>query len=695
MVSTGETRYSNRLINETSPYLLQHAHNPVDWYPWGGEAFARARAEDKPVFLSIGYTACHWCHVMERESFEDEETAKILNEYFISIKVDREERPDLDDFYMLSVQLITGGGGWPMSVFLTPDGKPFYGGTYYPPEDSHGRIGFKKLLVEISRLYGAQSEKIRENSEVLTRAIGEHTSQLGGQATLGTALLESAVRDLRARYDAIYGGFGEAPKFPPAMALGLMLREWKRTGEPHLLEIVENTLQRMAQGGIYDQLGGGFHRYSIDHLWLVPHFEKMLYDNALLAQIYFDAALATSKPFYLRIGREILDYILREMTGPEGGFYSTQDADSEGREGKAYVWTREEVTEVLGPEDGALYCDFYEVLPEGNWAEGEGASILNVRVSPREFAKTQGLEPDTFCARLEEWRRRMLERRARRAQPMIDDKILASWNGLTISALARGAQASGDARYAEAATRAAGFILERMRDDGGLLRVWRNGEGRIGAFLDDYANVINGLIDLYETTFDADLIREANSLARIMIHRFGDPADAGFFTADGRDPNLVARIKEFFDGATPSGNAAAVMALLRLGRLVDDENYLEAARRTLTLLAEQMARNPAAHHYMLSALSFELGPPAEVSIIGKPEIEATQALRDAAWRTYQPNRILALAPTDGSDEFGLAIEIAPLRNKPAQLGKPTAYVCRNFTCSPPIHTPEELYALLK
>lgn len=693
MATTGQTKHTNRLAHETSPYLLQHAHNPVDWFPWGDEAFARARAENKPVFLSIGYAACHWCHVMERESFENEEIARLLNENFVSIKVDREERPDVDDFYMLSVQLITGGGGWPMSVFLTPDGKPFYGGTYYPPDDRQGRIGFKRLLGEIVKLYQAQGDKLRENSEVLTKAISEHSEQVSSQGAVDHALLDSAVRELRARYDAIYGGFGDAPKFPPAMALNLLMREWKRTGEAQLLEMVERTLQKMAQGGIYDQLGGGFHRYSTDHLWLVPHFEKMLYDNALMAPAFFDAALATGSPLYQRIGCEILDYVLRAMADPAGGFHSTQDADSEGVEGKYYVWRPEEVEDALGKDDAALFCEYFEVSPAGNWAEGDGASILNVRIPQDEFARMKGLGAEDFDRKLHAWKSALLERRARRAAPLTDDKVLASWNGLMISALARGTQLTGDQRYAEAARRAADFILDRMRDGGDLLRVWRKGEARVKAFVDDYANLIAGLVDLYETTFEVDLLREADDLATRMIEKFHDAERGGFFTSDGADPAMPARIKEFFDGATPSGNSAATFALLRLGRLLENPDYLDPARRTLGLLGDQMRQNPTAHHYMLCAAAFELAPPHEIAIIGKPESPITLELRNAVWHHYHPARVLALAPTDGSD--GAMIEVAMLQNKPAQYGQPTAYVCQNQTCQPPVHTAKELLELLR
>ena len=694
MVATHPSRYTNHLIHETSPYLLQHAHNPVEWYPWGEEAFKRAREEDKPIFLSIGYAACHWCHVMERESFENEELALILNRHFISIKVDREERPDLDELYMTAVQLMSGSGGWPMSVFLMPDGKPFFGGTYFPPEDQYGRIGFRKVLEQIQQAYKGQRERVIESSKTLTEAIIESAAPMGGERALRLELLTTATRELRARYDAAEGGFGDAPKFPPSLALNLLLREYKRTGEVQTLEMIERTLRKMAQGGMSDQIGGGFHRYSVDPVWLVPHFEKMLYDNALLAPVYFDAAVVTGDPFYKEVGCQILDYVLREMTGHGGGFYSSQDADSEGVEGKYYVWRPAEVIQALGEKEGRLCCEYYGVASEGNWAEGPGgASIPNVRVPLEEFAMIRGLGIEDLRQRLDGMKRRLLERRGQRVPPLKDDKVLAGWNGLMISAMARGAQVTGDARYARAASKAADFILNRMRAPaGGLQRSWREGKTRVGGFLEDYAHLIVGLIDLYETDFDTGRIREANALGLMMIERFYDEREGGFFTTDGRDQTVVARLKEYYDGATPSGNAAAVHALQRLGLLLDREDYRGLARGIMRRMSDRMLEMPAAHHHLLCAVSSELMPPTEVAIIGKHEAPATRALLEAVRGKYLPGHLVVLAATDGSE--GAMIEIPLLRNKSALAGKPTAYVCQNYVCRQPVHTPEELQKLL-
>ena len=686
--------HTNRLALESSPYLLQHAGNPVDWYPWGEEAFARARAENKPIFLSIGYAACHWCHVMERESFENEKTAGVLNRNFVSIKVDREERPDLDDLYMQAVQILSGSGGWPMSVFLTPEGKPFFGGTYFPPEDLYGRIGFRKLLQQIVRIWEDQPDKVAESSQALTQAIAEAGAQAGGAPALGPELLGAASADLRARFDPQYGGFDGAPKFPPSMALDFLLREHHRTGDARLLEMVEQTLKHMARGGVYDQLGGGFHRYSVDPYWLVPHFEKMLYDNALLAPVYFSAALVTGDAFYEAVGREILDTVLREMTDPQGGFTSTQDADSEGEEGKYYVWRPEEVSEALGPEDAALACEFYDIGAAGNWHEGRGSSILTTRLGVADFARVKGLDEAALRGRLGEVRAKLLQRRSGRTAPFKDDKVIAAWNGLMISALARGAQATGEARYREAARRGADFVLGQMRDEqGGLLRIWRGGVAKVGAFLEDYANLIVALLDLYETTFDIEKIQQADALAQRMLDLFYDPQAGGFFTADGRDPTLVARIKEFHDGATPSGNAAAVHALQRLGALLGRAPYREAAGRTLDLFGAPMMEIPRAHYHMLCAASFALAGPREVAIIGDPEAEPTRALLEALWREYEPHRLVALAPEGGS--AGAYAQVALLKDKTALGGRPTAYVCRDYACRQPVHTPEELRAQLR
>jgi uncharacterized protein YyaL (SSP411 family) len=598
--------------------------------------------------------------------------------------------------------VISGQGGWPMSVFLTPEGEPFFGGTYYPPEDRYGRIGFGRLLEEIHKVYQEQPEKIRDSANRLVQAISQldpaAAAGAGGNDSgqLNEGLLGGAVRSLRARYDFTHGGFGNAPKFPPSMALNLLMREYHRTGEADLLRMVGHTLRKMAEGGIYDQLGGGFHRYSTDAVWLAPHFEKMLYDNALLAPTYFDAALITADPFYERIGREILDYVLKEMTDPEGGFYSTQDADSEGVEGKFYIWRPEEVVAVLGKSDGALFSEFYGISPRGNWAEGEGASILNVGVSLEDFARSKGMETQNLSQRLGKMRSSLLERRSRRIEPFKDDKILASWNGLMISAMARGTQVTGEPRYAEAAGRAVRFILDRMRTpEGVLLHSWRRGEGRVEGFLDDYATLIVGLIDLYETTFDPTLLAEAATLADRMLERFQDTEAAGFFTTDASDTRLPVRVKDFYDGATPSGNASATHGLLRLGWLLGREDYGQAAHETMRALADQMQQQPGAHHHLLGAVSMVVNPPKEVAIVAQLEAPETRTLLRALWREYLPGRVLALAPPQGANGPSLPGEIALLRGKVALDGPTTIYVCRDYVCKKPVQTAEEMLALLR
>ncbi len=693
---------ANDLINETSPYLLQHAYNPVRWMPWGEVAFDRARAENKPVFLSIGYAACHWCHVMERESFENERVAQYLSEHFISIKVDREERPDVDAIYMQAVQMMSGSGGWPLTVFLTPQGKPFFGGTYFPPDNRYGRIGFYALLQRIQEVWVGQAEQVATTGDQLTRAIAgsEHPETMPGE--LSPDILTRATLDLAQRYDVSYGGFGGAPKFPPSMALNVLLSEWKRTGDARQLQMAERTLQAMARGGMYDQLGGGFHRYSTDPVWLVPHFEKMLYDNALLAQVYFDAAIATGDADYERVGRETLDYVLRDLTSPQGGFYSSQDADSEGVEGKFYTWTPEDVKSVLGETDGALFCDYYGVVPHGNWAEGEGASILHVDTPLTEFAARAALDTDALRGRLDAMRGKLLKVRSKRIAPGTDDKVLTAWNGMMISAMARGAQVTGEARYAQAARRAVDFILSRLYsqdaagDANSLLHTWSAGrEGRgerahISAFLEDYAQLIQGLIDLYETTGDAQLLVVAERLATQMLNLFYDRERGGFYATDGRDASLIARQKEFYDGATPSGNSTAVLALLRLGMLFGREDFLTAAREALKLMAGQMMRAPGAYHEMIRGAALEMNGATEVVIVLPEENSNTSgelnAILNKLHRTYVPQRLIAVGKTDS--------KLALIKDRPAIDGKLTIYVCCNHTCSQPVHGAEAMMELL-
>jgi len=585
--------HTNRLAGETSPYLLQHAHNRVDWYPWGEEALSRARQENKPVFLSIGYSACHWCHVMERESFEDPEVAAVLNANFISIKVDREERPDLDEIYMTAVQLMTGSGGWPLNVFLTPDLKPFYGGTYFPPDDRYGRPGFGKLLEHISETWGKDSEGLQRSAEELTRAIrdtvGRDTVPAG---TVDTTILARAAQELERAFDSQWGGFGQAPKFPPSGAIGVLLRQHAHTGDEKLLEIATTTLDRMAHGGMYDQLGGGFHRYATDRRWLVPHFEKMLYDNALLARVYLEAWQVTGKDLYRRVATEILDYVLQDMTDRRGGFHSSEDADSEGEEGKFFVWRPDEIKRFLGEQDGALFCEYYGVTGEGNF---EGFSILHVSQEPSEFARERGISLKQLENQLTPLRDKLREAREARVRPGKDDKVIAAWNGMMISALARGYQILGEERFLKAAERAANFVSTEMVRDGALLRTYRGkggggdrGISKLPAYLDDYAEMASALIDLYEATFDLQWLEAADQLAGRMVTDFWDEENGGFFYTSASHKNLLAQTKPLYDGAVPSGNSTATLVLLRLSELLSDAGYGQKAEEVLASARDLM-----------------------------------------------------------------------------------------------------------
>ncbi len=687
-------KHKNRLIGETSPYLLQHAHNPVDWYPWGEEALARAKKEDKPIFLSIGYSACHWCHVMERESFENEATAAILNEHFISIKVDREERPDLDDLYMQAVQMITGSGGWPMSVFLTPDLKPFFGGTYFPPSDRGGMMGFPRLLMTLAELYRTERDKIADNAKQITDALHEQETMIGlGEGTKADfSILEKATRELERRYDSTYGGFGGAPKFPPSMALNLLLREWKRTGNAPFLEMVERTLEKMALGGMYDQLGGGFSRYSTDRVWLVPHFEKMLYDNALLAPVYFDAARATGKSFYDEVGRGILDYVLRDMTDPAGGYYSAEDADSEGVEGKFYVWSLEEIRKELGAE-ADLFCDYYGVTEHGNFEE---QNILNVAAPMEEFAKRRGMKPEELKSKLAASSEKLFAIREKRIHPFKDTKVLTAWNGMMISAMARGAQATGDERYRASAIKAGQFILDSMRDkEGGLYRTWGKGKAKIPGFLEDYAYVVTAFMDLYETTFDPVWLEESDKLAGKMITLFYDPAAGSFFAHDGRDPSVLIRRKDVYDGATPSGNSTATFALLRLAMFLDRADYRDAAMKTIASMETYFNRMSGGVHQMINAVGFALGRPKEIAIVGDPAAPETVALLKSLHALYLPGRIIVCAKPDSLDK-GFNPKIALLKDKKPTADKPlTIYVCENYACKKPVHDAAAMLELIR
>jgi uncharacterized protein YyaL (SSP411 family) len=681
----GTARHTNRLIHETSPYLLQHAHNPVDWYAWGEDALRRAREEDKPILLSSGYSACHWCHVMERESVENEATARLMNESFVNIKVDREERPDLDTIYMSAVQMMTGSGGWPMTVFLTPDQVPFYGGTYFPPQDRHGLPGFPRVLASIAQAYRERRADIVGDAGSLVAELGKHDELPPAGGALAPELLDTAAANLMRNHDPRFGGFGGAPKFPPSMTLSFLLRRSRAARGPEAelyLKAVETTLEKMAQGGIYDQLGGGFHRYSVDAYWLVPHFEKMLYDNALLSRLYVDAHLATGNPLYRRVAEETLDYVLREMTSPEGGFYSAQDADSEGEEGKFFVWTPAEVVSVVGERDAEIFCAYYDVSAEGNF---EGHNILHVPRPARDVARLLGIgEPDLLAA-LERSRRLLHGVREGRVKPGRDEKILTAWNGLMLRSFAEAGNALDREDYRAAAVRNAEFIFSALERDGRLLRTYRDGEAKLAGYLEDYAFLLDGLLSLYEAVFDPRWIEQALRLAGVLVDKFWDEAQGGFFFTASDHEQLIRRPKDVYDNATPSGNSAAAYALLRLWKLTADERWLRYATPLFERLAAPMARHPNAFGHLLCALDFHLSRAKEIAVVGPPDAPATRALLRELFGRYLPNKVVAA---------GTGTELELLRNRSNPAGAPTAYVCENYTCSRPVTTPGELAALL-
>ena len=685
-------KHTNHLINATSPYLLQHAHNPVDWYPWGADALAKAKKEDKPIFLSIGYSSCHWCHVMERESFENEEIARLMNEKFVSIKVDREERPDVDEIYMNAVQMLTGSGGWPLSVFLTPGLKPYLGGTYFPPEDKFGRPGFKRVLLVASKMYAERRDDVVKQAAAVTRRLEQIAAGPGASARIDVDLVAQAVRRYRAAFDGRWGGFGGAPKFPPSGAIALLLRHHHRSSDKDALQMATVTLDRMASGGMYDQLGGGFHRYSVDHRWLVPHFEKMLYDNALLAAVYLDAYRVTGKPFYRRVARETLDYVLRVMTDEGGAFHSAQDADSEGEEGKYYVWSPEEIEKVLGEKDAGLLIRYYGVTEDGNF---EGRNILHLPASIEEFVRKEGLKLDEFRRGLDGMKQKLLAARDRRVPPGKDDKVLTDWNGLMISAMARGYQVLGDEKYHAAAERAADFIFTRMRPKGRLLHTYRAGRSHIDAYLDDYAFMLQASIDLYEATFDVRWIDHANSLLREMTDKLWDEGSGGFFSTPKGKADLLVRGKDAHDSALPAGNAIAAHALLRLARLTDDQDYLAKAEKTLSLFLSHAARAPRGFARLLSAVDFRVGPSREIVISGGAKDARTARLLAAVRGRYLPNAVVALIDPR-SASAGAAVKALPLLESRLPVdGKPAAYVCENYACKAPVTSADALVQLLE
>ncbi len=697
--------HTNRLADETSPYLLQHAHNPVDWYPWGQEAFERARAEDKPILLSVGYSACHWCHVMAHECFENEETAGLMNALFVNIKVDREERPDVDALYMQATQALTGGGGWPMTVFLTPDGAPFFAGTYFPPRDRYGMPGFPTVLRHVSEAYRDRREDVERQAE----AFREFYREQGGlrlrpspdldlrALRLDPAPLADAADRLLAQMDAVNGGFGRAPKFPHPMGLDLLLRVETRLRagslvapdlRGRLLPLVELTLDHMAAGGIYDQVGGGFHRYSVDARWQVPHFEKMLYDNALLARTYLAAFQLTGRPRYRGVCIEILDYVLREMTDPAGGFYSTQDADSEGVEGKFYLWDRDDLRATLPAAECALAERLFGVTAEGNF---EGHNILRIVEPLEDAAAALGLTESQARGMVGSIRCQLYGRRAERVPPGRDDKVIAGWNGLMLRAMAEAARALGRDDYRTAAEANAAFLLESLTTDGHLRRTWRAGRAKGEAYLEDEAAVAGGLISTYEGTGNPRWLTAARALADDFIARFWDDAVGGFFDTASDHERLIGRPRELTDNATPSGTSLAVETLLRLAALTGALAYRERAARVLVPLAPAMSEQPSSFGHLLAALDDLIGPLHEIAIVGAPADAATRALLDVVNARYLPRSVLAVG--EPGSEASRAVSL--LADRPLLDGHPAAYVCQDFVCQAPIAEPTALAAQLE
>ena len=678
----------NRLINETSPYLLQHRDNPVDWYPWGEEAFARAREEDRPLLLSVGYSACHWCHVMAHESFEDDATAALMNALFVNVKVDREERPDVDDIYMQAVQALSGHGGWPMTVFLLPDGRPFYGGTYYPPVARMGMPAFGDLLRGVEEAYRNRRDEVDRAAASLTGSLGRLALNIGGPADmLNEALLDAAAAGALRNFDDRHGGFGGAPKFPQPMILEFLLRTHLRRGDRRALQAAELTLTKMARGGMYDQIGGGFHRYSVDAVWLVPHFEKMLYDNAQLARCYLRAWQVTGDALFREIAEQTFDYILREMTHAGGGFFSATDADSEGEEGLFFVWDMAELQEILG-EEAALACEYWGVSAGGNF---EGRNILNVATDPAELAETWGIDAAQLASRVEAMRAKLYAAREERVHPGLDDKVLSAWNGMMLASLAEGARALQRADWHEAAIRNAEFTLAHLRrDDGRLLRTHKDGASQVNGFLEDYANLCDGLLELYQTTWDERWFRAARELADVALARFAAEGGGFFDTSDDHE-TLIVRPRNLQDNATPSGSAMLARQLLRLAAWTGESRYQDAAVGALRLLVEALRAYPQAFGEALNAVDMLVSGMQEVAIVGAPDEEGCAALVKELRSQWRPNTVAALSGPTASGESAIPL----LRGRTMLEGRATAYVCRHFVCRLPVSEVSALRAQLQ
>ena len=678
---------ANRLAAETSPYLLQHAYNPVDWYPWSEEALERAKSEDRPILLSVGYSACHWCHVMERECFENEVIAETMNRSYVCIKVDREERPDIDAIYMDAVQLMTGQGGWPMTVFLTPDGKPFYGGTYFPPTDMYGRPGFPRILQAVADAWSTQRNDIEAQGAEIADSIQRGGSQMldSSEHMLTNALLENALEKMSSTFDRVNGGFGAAPKFPQPANLDLLLRLHTRFKRSSPLEMAETTLQRMALGGIYDQLGGGFHRYSTDAVWLAPHFEKMLYDNAQLAQTYCRAYQVTGKQFYRDVAEETLEYVLREMTDPDtGAFYSAQDADSEGEEGRFFVWTPEQLSAALGEDAAVLFGEFFDVHPGGNW---EGKSILRAVKDAQTVAREAGIPVSEAVAILDSARVTLMQLREQRVKPGLDDKSLTSWNALMLSAFALCGAAFDRRDFMEAAIRNATFLISVMshEEDGylRLLHTYRQGEPRLNGYLEDYAFLADALLELYQSTLDEQWLTIAERLLDTIGAFFEDPQDSSFYSTSSDHETLLHRPRDWDDNATPSGNTVALEARLKLALYRDDPEMIAKVRGVLAALVPVMEKHPYGFARLLGVVDLYLDGPVEITLTGSSDSEQAIALFKTAHRVFIPNRLISNRAAVSKLHI-----LQQLEDHDQEAA--AAYVCRGFTCSLPITAPDQL-----
>jgi uncharacterized protein YyaL (SSP411 family) len=689
---------SNHLRNETSPYLRQHAGNPVDWYPWGQDAFDKAQKEDKPIFLSIGYSTCHWCHVMAHESFEHPEVARLMNETFVSVKVDREERPDIDNVYMRACQVMTGSGGWPLTIITTPDKKPFFAATYIPRESRFGLEGMMELIPHIRDIWTTRRGEALSLSDKITTLLQQTSQDIAGEE-LNKATLKLAYEQLAESFDEQHGGFSRAPKFPTPTNLLFLLRYWKRSGDMTALDMVEKTLQSMRRGGIYDHIGFGFHRYSTDSQWLVPHFEKMLYDQAMLAMAYIEAYQATGKEDYGKTAREIFTYVLRDMTSPDGGFYSAEDADSEGEEGKFYLWTQEQVRQALGNEEADFVAQVFNIKKDGNFTEEatgkkSGTNILHLRKPLEEIASNLNLSQQDLRAHLEVLRQKLFAYREKRVHPMKDDKILTDWNGLMIAALAKGAQAFDEPQYAEVACRAADFIFENMRKANG--RLWHRHRGEwtgVDANLDDYAFLVWGLIELYEATFDASHLEFALELTDDMVRHFWDEDGGGFYLVPDDGESLLVRKKDIYDTVLPSANSVAMLNLLCLGRMTGKSDLEERAAKIGRTFSGSVKDSPAAYTQLMVALDFAIGPSYEVVVAGNPHAEDTRAMTRELGRRFLPNKVVLLNPTD--QESPAIAQLAKFtKNQSSIGGKATAYVCLNYNCKLPTTDINKMLELL-